>query len=98
MTIHKSTLSRRSFLTIALMPSLVRPTQRDPWSDELPSILGRIKPPKFPARDFNITNFGATPNSANESTDAITSAVAACAKAGGGRVVVPAGEFLTGPI
>src|SRR5262245_9532764 len=98
MTINQSTLSRRSFLTLALVPAVLRQTQKDPWADELPAILGRIKPPKFPARDFNISRFGAIPNSATESTDAITSAIAACAKAGGGRVIVPAGEFLTGPI
>src|SRR5690606_5679002 len=32
------------------------------------------------------------------STEAIASAIQACAEAGGGRVVVPEGEFLTGPI
>jgi polygalacturonase len=97
MTIGKSTLSRRSFLTIALAPALVRQTQKDPWT-EVAAIVDRIKPPKFPAEDFNITQFGAVPNSGSESTDAIKQAITACSSAGGGRVMVPAGEFLTGPI
>jgi hypothetical protein len=62
MTIIKSTLSRRSFLAIALAPTLLRQTEKDPWAD-VSAILDRIKPPKFPARDFKITQFGAVPNS-----------------------------------
>jgi polygalacturonase len=97
MTIGKSTLSRRSFLTIALAPAFLRQTQKDTWA-EVATILSRINPPKFATRDFNITQFGAAPNSGSESTDAITNAITECSKAGGGRVIVPAGEFLTGPI
>jgi polygalacturonase len=69
----------------------------DPWQD-LPRILARIKPPVFPSRTFDITRFGAVGNNAKDNTDAIRDAIAACAKAGGGHVVVPAGEFVTGAI
>ncbi len=31
-------------------------------------------------------------------TAAISNAIAACAQSGGGRVIIPAGEFLTGAI
>lgn len=61
-------------------------------------ILSRIKPPTFPHRDFLITDYGAEPGGANDCTDALRRAIAACGKAGGGRVVVPSGEFLTGPV
>lgn len=64
----------------------------------VPDILSRIVPPKFPARDFVITRFGAKPDGQTDCTAAIAKAVGACAEAGGGRVVVPAGEFLTGPV
>jgi polygalacturonase len=64
--------------------------------ESVPAILARIKPPTFPARDFPITNYGATPG--GDSTDAIRKAIEACNKAGGGRVVVPAGVFMTGAI
>jgi polygalacturonase len=64
----------------------------------VPAILARIKPPRFPARDFKITDYGATAGGTSDSTEAIRQAVAACHAAGGGRVVVPAGVFLTGPI
>jgi polygalacturonase len=95
MRIGKSTLSRRTFLLGAA--ALTKPLWQsaDPWS-EVPSILARIKPPSFPARDFNILQFGA--KAETDSSDAISKAIAACSAAGGGRVVIPAGQFLTGPI
>jgi len=67
------------------------------WST-VPSILARIKPPKFAARDFNITSYGAVADGTTDATDALRKAIDACNKAGGGRVVVPAGTFLTGAV
>lgn len=58
--------------------------------------LARIKAPTFPDRDFVITAFGARPGA--DCTDAIHAAIEACHQAGGGRVVVPAGEWLTAAI
>ena len=52
----------------------------------------------IPQRTFKITDFGAVGDGTTMNTDAFRAAIAACAKAGGGRVVVPAGTFLTGPI
>src|SRR5215510_906262 len=67
------------------------------WS-KVPVILSRIKAPTFPNREFNITKFGAVPSSRNDATAAIRRAIEACAKAGGGRVIVPPGEYVTGPL
>jgi polygalacturonase len=67
------------------------------WS-QVPEILKRIKPPVFPKRDFHVTRFGAMSDGTTDCTDAFRNAIAACSKAGGGRVVVPSGKFLTGPI
>src|SRR5438552_4884780 len=69
----------------------------DPWS-QASQILARIKAPIFPARDFPITRFGAVSNGKAECTEAFAKAIDACNKAGGGRVVVPAGEFPSGAI
>ena len=69
----------------------------DGWA-ELPKILARIKPPTFPDRDFDITKFGAVGDNKTDCTEAFNKAIAACNKAGGGRVVVPKGEFSTGAI
>lgn len=64
----------------------------------VPTILARIKAPKFPAKDFKITDYGARAGGDNDSTDAIRNAIQACNAAGGGRVVVPPGVFHTGAI
>lgn len=65
------------------------------WQD-YEKVLARIKAPEFPARDFPITEFGAQPGA--DATAAIRAAIAACHQAGGGRVIVPAGEWLTGAV
>jgi polygalacturonase len=66
--------------------------------DMVPSILKRIKPPKFPARDFSITSYGAKGDGVFDCTSAFRRAVSECTRRGGGRVIVPAGRFLTGAI
>jgi polygalacturonase len=84
--------SRRDFLQVALAaPALLRVQspplpQVDPWQ-ETTRILARIKEPAFPARDIDVSRF-----------ESINEAIEACSRAGGGRVVVPAGTFTTGPI
>jgi len=72
--------------------------QRKGW-DLLPEILSRIVPPTFTDRDFIVTDYGAVGDGLTDCNPAFKKAIAACTKAGGGRVVVPKGIFLTnGPI
>ena len=86
-------------VALALQPGLraQAPAEGDPWA-RLPAILANIRPPTFPARDFVVTRYGARGDGRRDCTAAFRAAIAACHRAGGGRVVVPAGEFLTGPI
>jgi polygalacturonase len=67
----------------------------DPWAS-VPGILARIVPPRFPSRDFVITKFGA--HDGADASDAIAKAIDACVRAGGGHVIVPKGDYITGPI
>ena len=69
----------------------------DPWL-RVDEILARITPPVFPGRDFLVTAYGAVGDGQQDCTAAIRRAIGACADAGGGRVVVPAGRFLTGAV
>ena len=84
-------------LLCLLIPSVA---QAKAWDEEeYKRIEQRIKAPSFPEKDFLITKYGAkTTNSAAQNQKAINKAIAACSKKGGGRVIVPAGTFLTGAI
>jgi polygalacturonase len=73
------------------------PTPGKGW-DLVPQILSRIAPPRFPERDFDITRYGARADGSFDNSEAIRRAIEACSVAGGGRVVVPAGRFVTGPV
>jgi len=82
---------------IAIFPTMSF-GQADPWKTEYPKILARIKPPTFKKKDFDILKYGAKAGGQFDCREAINKTIDACSKAGGGRVVVPAGEFLTGAI
>jgi polygalacturonase len=66
--------------------------------DQVPAILARISPPNIPRHDFKIADYGAQADGKTDCSKAIAKAVDACSAAGGGRVVIPDGTFLTGPI
>lgn len=104
-------LSRRSMLALGLSVSAAavagprvawagQPTRapeaapRRPIPFDMPGFIE----PTFPERTFSIAAFGAQPGGTAKNTRAIADAIAACARAGGGRVLVPAGVWLTGPI
>ncbi len=57
-----------------------------------------IKVPIFPARIFNIEDYGAKAGGDFKNTEAIAAAIAACNKAGGGFVLIPEGQWLTGKV
>ena len=65
---------------------------------EAPFTMPQLQRPVFPDRTFPITAFGAKGDGGTKNTKAFAEAIAACHAAGGGRVVVPAGKWLTGAI
>jgi polygalacturonase len=65
---------------------------------ELAALRKQIIAPVFKNKDYPITRYGAVADGKTLNTSAFKKAIEACNRAGGGRVVVPAGVFLTGPI
>ena len=84
-------------VTPAAPASPARAASDGGW-DAVPGILERIRPPTFPALECNIVKYGAVPGDQEDATLAIRRALDDCASRGGGRVLVPAGVFATGPI
>ncbi|MCX7876467.1 MAG: glycoside hydrolase family 28 protein [Melioribacteraceae bacterium] len=65
---------------------------------DLPFKMKTLTVPKFPNKEFSIVKFGAVGDGQTLNTKAINDAIEACSKSGGGKVIVPAGMWLTGPI
>ncbi len=73
-------------------------TAKDKGWEQVPVILKKIVAPKFPDKQFDITKYGAVADGKTLCTEAFKKAIDECSKAGGGMVIVPKGEFLTGAI
>src|SRR4051812_33627217 len=86
-----------SFSGVANAETTSTKTVQSGW-DQVPQILSKIKAPTFQNLDFNVTKYGAVGDGTTDCTDAFKQAIDAANKAGGGRVVVPPGTFLTGAI
>src|SRR6185437_4449263 len=63
-----------------------------------PFKMDQIIVPEFQKKDFSIKDYGGVNDGQTLNTNAFAKAIAACVAAGGGRVVVPKGTWLTGPI
>ena len=65
---------------------------------EANKIIETIGTTSFPDQVFNIVDFGAIADEKTLNTLAINQAIKKCSESGGGTVLVPEGEFLTGAI
>ncbi len=95
MTTRRTLLRAAALTGAAPGPVFAGSREADPWA-EVPSILARIRPPRIPARRVRLTDFVTA--GAKDHTSAFARAIEACHAAGGGRVMVPAGDWPTGPI
>ncbi len=68
---------------------------RDPCGPGNPAT---VRLPIIPAGTFDVTKYGATGDGQTDETQAIQAALTAAMNAGGGTVIVPRGNFLSGPI
>ena len=65
---------------------------------ELPFSMPEVQQPTFPNYTVNIVDFGAKGDGITLNTQAINDAIKDVNAKGGGKVVIPAGVWLTGPI
>jgi DNA sulfur modification protein DndE len=68
------------------------------YTTGLPFAMPEVQVATFPDRVVSIVEHGAVADGQTMNTQAFANAIHACAQAGGGRVLVPAGVWLTGPI
>src|ERR1700747_2612923 len=92
-----------AFAGLLLLPGLsgnAQPTPKEMswYIAHAPFAMPPVVQPQFPQRDFRITDYGANGDGQTLNTEAFAKAIKACSDAGGGRVVVPAGTWQTGPI
>ena len=64
----------------------------------LPFDMPRVELPSIPDRSVVLTDFGGVADGVTLNTDAFAAAIDALVQKGGGRLVVPAGIWRTGPI
>jgi len=69
-------------------------------SSQLKADQGDISParPVIPSARFSLKDFGATADGTTMNTEAFNRALRAVTKSGGGTLIVPEGDYLTGPI
>lgn len=69
----------------------------DPWKVKQ-QIEKAVVAPTFANKTYSIVDYGAKSGGVINNSEAFKKAITACSKNGGGKVIVPMGKFLTGPI
>ena len=90
----------QTLMLCLLLPSAMMADEwSDAWETRYKEIESNIQAPTFKDKTYDITKYGASVNAtAAANQKAINKAIAACSKAGGGKVIVPAGQWNTGAI
>jgi polygalacturonase len=79
-------------------PAAADAMRRIPRDAAANRIVASVRRPHFPDRFFPVTRFGAAGDGVTMNTAAFAAAISACGRTGGGHVIVPPGQFLTGAI
>lgn len=66
--------------------------------EDLPFQMEQVQRPQIPAREVDIRDFGGVGDGVVLNSEAFAKAIDALSQKGGGKVVVPTGVWLTGPI
>ncbi|TPG38504.1 glycoside hydrolase family 28 protein [Flavobacterium pectinovorum] len=84
-----------SFLSCGKQVSTI--SEADPWK-KMDLIVKSIPQTHFLDKTYNVMDFGAFADGKTSNTAAFEKAIKTCAENGGGKVLVPNGKYLTGPI
>ncbi len=68
------------------------------YYDDLPTPVKAVEPFTVPERTVSLPAFGGVADGVTLNTEAFSKAIAVLSKQGGGRLIVPEGVWLTGPI
>ena len=97
--IKKTAVGMLAFLTPMLLSSGCRnAAEFDYLYENLPFEMARVSRPQIPHREVSVSDFGGVGDGIAMNTDAFKSAIEHLVSLGGGRVVVPEGIWLTGPV
>ncbi|WP_029270435.1 glycoside hydrolase family 28 protein [Flavobacterium sp. KJJ] len=78
--------------------SLAQNSKSDETYKNIEFKMAKVKEPIIPKNTVNITDFGAVNGGYVLNTKAFSDAIEAVSKKGGGKVIIPPGVWLTGPI
>lgn len=93
---------RKSILTLALLAVCMlvnaQENKYEKYFKNVPFPMKAFSEPQFPKNEVSLKDFGAVGDGQSLCTEAFEKAVDALTKKGGGRLIVPEGVWLTGPI
>ncbi len=100
MTTFNTRLIRSAALFVASLTLLACGTDYEfrHLYEDLPFEMAKVQRPNIPVRQVNIEDFGGVGDGVFLNTEAFAEAIDVLSQAGGGRLVVPTGVWLTGPI
>jgi hypothetical protein len=85
------------FFTTLIVVSQEKNTPKSAWK-KMQMILDNLKYPSIPNIKYSVLDYGAIADGIYDNTISINNTIKECSKNGGGKVVVPSGKYLTGPI
>jgi polygalacturonase len=90
-------VKRREFLIAGAGAFALRAAAPEGWS-AVSRILHRIQPPEFPKHDYDATKYGVVADGITNNAFALNRAIDDCSRKGGGRVIVPKGDYATAAV
>ena len=88
-----------NLMTLCLfLPVSMEAQDYSKYYQNLPVKMAQVSRPQIPANELNIKEVGGVGDGVTLNTEAFSKGISKLNKMGGGRLVVPQGVWLTGPI